>query len=297
MDELETLVRLAQAPHVSPARRQDAFSALVSRYQDMAYGYAYAILGDPDLAQDAAQDAFLAAYQHLAHLREPAAFPGWLRRIVLTQSSRLTRGRRLPVQPIDLAPPLAADQPDPATAIEGQELRRQLHAAIQALPEQQRTATLLYYVDGYSQREVAAFLEVSVDAVKKQLQRARRRLQERMMDMVRDDLHRHRPSKDDRLVRAVQLFASLHVAAEESQLDTVELMLIDGVDIDARDEEGRTLLHWTARHGHLDAAELLVNRQAALNIRDRSGQTPLQAAVERGHEAVANLLRRHGGCE
>ncbi len=117
------------------------------------------------------------------------------------------------------------------------------------------------------------------------------------MDMVRDDLHRRRPSQDDRLVRAVHLFASLHVAAEESQLDTVELMLIDGVDIDARDEEGRTLLHWAARHGHLDVIELLVNRQAALNIRDRSGQTPLQAAVARGHEAVAELLRRHGGRE
>jgi RNA polymerase sigma-70 factor (ECF subfamily) len=297
MDDLESLVRLAQAAHIGLARRHDAFRELVVRFQDMAYGYAYALLGDPHLAQDVTQDAFITAYQCLDQLREPRAFPGWLRRLVLTQSTRLLRGKRPPTRPIEEVSQLRSDQPDPAAAAEERELGEQIRAAIQSLPTDQRLVAVLCYIDGYSQREVAVFLEVSVDAVKKRLQRARGRLQERMLAMVRDDLHRHRPSRDDRLVRATSLFTSLTTTAEESQLTTIELMLVDGLDIDARDEAGRTLLHWAAEHGHLDAVELLVDRGANLGVRDASGMTALRAAAARGHEAVAELLRGRGGVE
>ena len=154
-------------------------------------------------------------------------------------------------------------------------------------------ATILYYVDGYSQREIAAFLEVSVDAVKKQLQRARSQLQERMIQMMRDDLHSQRPSKDARFVRKVKLSAVLNAAAEQGQLTMIELMLVDGVDIDAIEDDGGTLLHWAARQGHLDAVELLIERGATINIRDTAGKTPLDEAMEWGHAEVADLLRRH----
>ena len=63
--------------------RLAAFAEIVRRYQDMAYGCAYAILGDFHLAEDASQEAFVAAYRELPNLREPKAFAGWLRRPVL----------------------------------------------------------------------------------------------------------------------------------------------------------------------------------------------------------------------
>src|ERR1700704_3245088 len=75
--------------------RQTAFSLIVERYQDAAYGYALASLGDPHLAWDAAQEAFLTAYGSLEQLRSPEAFPGWLRRIVRTSCRRL-RGEHQP---------------------------------------------------------------------------------------------------------------------------------------------------------------------------------------------------------
>lgn len=293
MDEVESLVALAQAGHVTLARRHDAFSELVARFQDMAFGYAYAILGDTHLAQDAAQEAFLAAYQNLPQLRDPRAFPGWLRRIVLTQTTRLARAKHVPIQSIETIPSPSLPQHDLSAMIERQELQEHIHAAIQALPATQRMATILYYVDGYSQREIAAFLEVSVDAVKKQLQRARSQLQERMIQMMRDDLHSQRPSKDARFVRKVKLSAALNAAAEQGQLTMIELMLVDGVDIDAIEDDGGTLLHWAARQGHLDAVELLIERGATINIRDTAGKTPLHEAMEWGHAEVADLLRRH----
>ena len=58
VDSIEALIDRARAPDASLAMRQTAFSLIVERYQDAAYGYALAILGDPHLAWDAAQEAF-----------------------------------------------------------------------------------------------------------------------------------------------------------------------------------------------------------------------------------------------
>lgn len=295
MEELESLVALAQAPDISLVQRHAAFTSLVVRFQDMAYGYAYALLGDSHLAQDATQEAFLTAYQIVHQLREPRAFPGWLRRIILTKCQRLRRAEHTLIHSIGTLPERSSDQPDPSTTVEYQELQAQVQAAIQALPEPLRMATVLYYINGYSQSEVAAFLDVSVDAIKKRLQRARNQLQERMLAMARDNLRKQRPSQDDQFVQAVQLFMSLHAAAEQSQLTTIELMLVDGVDVGTINEDGQTLLHWAVQQGHREAVELLVTHGAPLNIRDRFGKTPLGEAMERGYEELAEVLRQHGG--
>ena len=71
------------------ARKGDdeAFEELIRRFQRMAVGYAFAILGDFQLAEDAAQEAFVEAYGKLAALREAEAFPGWLRKIVFKRAS------------------------------------------------------------------------------------------------------------------------------------------------------------------------------------------------------------------
>ena len=71
IEELKTLVVRAQEGNL------EAYSALVRRFQDMAVGYAYSLLGDFHLAEDAAQEAFVGLYLDLHRLREPASFLGW----------------------------------------------------------------------------------------------------------------------------------------------------------------------------------------------------------------------------
>jgi DNA-directed RNA polymerase specialized sigma24 family protein len=72
------------APLARAARAGDghAFAALVRAYQDIAVAYATSLLGDYHLAEDAAQEAYAEAHPALPALREPAAFPAWLRTIV-----------------------------------------------------------------------------------------------------------------------------------------------------------------------------------------------------------------------
>jgi DNA-directed RNA polymerase specialized sigma24 family protein len=68
MTALSSLVRAAQHGD------KDAFDQIVRRFQDLAYASAYAMIGDPYLAQDVAQEAFLDAYLNLPKLRDPAGF-------------------------------------------------------------------------------------------------------------------------------------------------------------------------------------------------------------------------------
>src|SRR5712692_187738 len=95
--ELRTRIRQAQLGDV------EAYEWIVRRFQDMAVGYAASILGDFHLAEDAAQEAFIEAWRDLPQLREPAAFAGWLRKIVFKQCDRLTRGKRAATVPMETA--------------------------------------------------------------------------------------------------------------------------------------------------------------------------------------------------
>ena len=180
----------------TPAERREAFGELVVRFQDMAFACAYAVLGDAFLAEDVAQEAFVVTWQKLDQLREPKAFPGWFKRIVLTQCNRLTRGIRLQIVPLEFAESSPTTDAGPHVVAEKQDLLTKVLTLIKSLPEDQRLATTLFYVNGYTQADIGAFLEVPVSTVNKRLYTARQRLKEGMVGEFKDNLHRRRPSRD-----------------------------------------------------------------------------------------------------
>jgi RNA polymerase sigma factor (sigma-70 family) len=298
-----------------------AFGDLVRRFQDLAYGLAYAYLGDHHQAQDAAQEAFIEALDGLRRLREPAAFPGWFRQIVLRRCGREVRGARAgPARtlPLAAAERVVADGSDPAQETERREAAAAVRAAIAALPEPQRLATTLYYIAEYSQSEVAAFLGVPVTTVKKRLFAARRRLKERMLTMVEDTLHQQRPSREDRFALTVQALAAVK-KGDAGALDA--LLRRDPALVDAV-EDGQPLLFVAGMYGYggrtrryapvvdllkahgagrdifsaayLDeaprAAALLQADPGLARATDATGMTALHHAAERGATEVARLL-------
>ena len=91
---------------------KQAYEPIVRRFQDMAVAYGYATLGDWQLAEDAAQEAFIAAYCELPALRDQQAFPGWFRRIVIKQIDRIRRRRPRDVV-LDELSKVPADQHNP----------------------------------------------------------------------------------------------------------------------------------------------------------------------------------------
>jgi RNA polymerase sigma factor (sigma-70 family) len=189
-----------------------AFTAVVRRFEDMAVGYAYSLLGDRDAAQDAAQEAFIEAYLCLKGLRAPHAFPSWLRRIVLKQCDRITRKAALPTVPLEAAAELPAREAGPAETLERQEVRRTVLAAVRSLPERERTTTTLFYINGYSLAEIGGFLEVPVGTVKRRLHSARQKLRERMMDLVGDSMKSQAADKGfaGRVTRVLEGVSRIH---------------------------------------------------------------------------------------
>lgn len=183
MQDVATLVMQARAAELDRDKRHAAFAELVNRFQNMAYHLAFGVLEDVYMAQDAAQEAFVAAYQSLEQLREPQAFPGWLKQIVVTQCHRLLRTKQVPTNPLELTPDLPTLGMEPGTAVEQIELRNKVLEAIQALPETEREVTKMFYLNGYSQQEIAGRLEIPVTTVKKRLQYARERLRGIMLAM------------------------------------------------------------------------------------------------------------------
>ena len=196
MNRVRALVISARDSRATLAEKREAFCELVSMFQDLAYAAAYAVLGDFSLAEDAAQEAFTSAWQKLDQLREPEAFPGWFRRLVLTECNRLTRGRRLRTIALDEGLDLHAPDPDPQSAIEKNELTKLAFAAITQLSLNERMVVMLFYVNEHSQSEISSFLNVPLTTVAKRLYSARLRLRVILMDRFKSDLSVHRPSRD-----------------------------------------------------------------------------------------------------
>lgn len=210
---------------------KEAFAKLVRRFQDMALVYAYALVGDFHLAEDVAQNAFVVAFEDLEKLKDAAAFPGWFRKIVFAQSQRIMRkDKGFRVVSLDGFKHLTAADPDPMTQVELQEVVTFVNQAIDMLPEHYAEVVLLYYLSDYSQKEIAAFLNVPLTTVEKRLQYARQLLKNRMVNMTKDDLQPKRVSQSDTFTNEVMAKVTIR-NINKQDISVVGHMMREGVNL------------------------------------------------------------------
>lgn len=155
---------------------------MLARHWDTAVFLSARVLGSPELARDAAQEAAIAAMTDLGRLRSPERFGAWFCGIALNVARRWLRQLRaeLPGLPADRACPA----PGPAELAESADTSARVREAIAALPDGQRDAVRLFYLQGLSHREVAGELGVSVGAVKSRLHQARAALAPRLAQAI-----------------------------------------------------------------------------------------------------------------
>ena len=179
-DEAAVIARAA-------AGDRTAFAQLMEHYQRACYGLAWRLLGDPDQAADATQDAFIHAYKAIGSYRG-GIFRSWLLRITANASyDILRRAQRRPSSPLPDPDEGAPELPDlgavnPESEATKSELYRHLEVALRRLPVDQRTAVVLCDVYGMDYNEVAAMTESALGTVKSRIHRGRLRLRELMAE-------------------------------------------------------------------------------------------------------------------
>ena len=155
---------------------RDAYRLLVRRYGDAIYAHALRMAGDPDVAADLAQEAFVTGYRRLDRLRDPARVGAWLFRIVANLARDHLRARRGGRIPLDALPDVPGDARPPDEAATAAEIRGRLGAALERLTPEQREVFVLKHVENRSYEEIAAVMQLSVGALKMRVHRARETL-------------------------------------------------------------------------------------------------------------------------
>lgn len=176
MNEEQTWIFQAQQGN------DEAFTRLVEQYQTPVFNLCYRMLGEPESAEDAAQESFLRAYQNISRYDRQRPFATWLLSIAAHHCIDRLRRRRFAVfsldaereeddRPAELPDRNAADPEEEAIRREEQE---GIQAALRGLEATDRAAIVLRYWYDFSEVEIADSLNLTVSAVKSRLHRARK---------------------------------------------------------------------------------------------------------------------------
>jgi RNA polymerase sigma-70 factor (ECF subfamily) len=162
---------------VTRAQKGDptAFTQVVEAYQRPVFNLCYRMLGDPEDAEDAAQETFLRAYDHMRRYDQQRSFSTWLLSIAAHYCIDQLRKRRMTFLSMDTHPNLDIPDtsPGPETTFHRNEDQQLIQNLLRSLGAQDRAAVVMYYWYDFSYDEIADSLSLSTSAVKSRLHRAR----------------------------------------------------------------------------------------------------------------------------
>jgi len=170
---------------------KENYRILVEKYQQMVFSTCMGFLHNKDDADDLTQEVFIQAYLSLSRFKGDAAFSTWLYRIAVNASLNKVRKsvKNLIMQRFDIlfgnekpleAPFSLSNEEDPENILIKHEHIEWLQKALDALPENQRTAIILSKYDDLPQKEIAEIMNTTEGAVEALLQRAKKNLREKL---------------------------------------------------------------------------------------------------------------------
>lgn len=159
--------------------RGQAFGVLVTRYMRPAYFVALGVTGNPEDAEDVAQESFLVALKRLEDCRDSERFGGWFLTIVRNRARNLLRRERLR-RGEELTPEISPGPGGPAEDLNQLEIREQLAKGMEGLSEVRRQVLLLHDLEGWKHREIAEKLRIPDGTVRSHLHFARKHLRDRL---------------------------------------------------------------------------------------------------------------------
>ncbi len=163
----------------------NSYNRLVIHYQQAVYNVAYRIMGEPQSAEDATQEAFISAYKALNRFRG-GSFKSWLMRIATNACyDELRRRKRRPQTSLDELTDdnesyafLRSPGQGPEDQQQTLEMMQAVEECLQTLPDDQRITAILGDVEGFDYKEIAEITRVSLGTVKSRMSRARSKLRD-----------------------------------------------------------------------------------------------------------------------
>ena len=153
----------------------EAFGHLVEMYQGPVYNLCYRMLGDPDEAEDAAQESFMRAFFSIQRYDNRRSFSTWLLSIAAHYCIDQLRRRRVKLIPFQdlLYEDISDSSPNPETATSIHEDQQRVRALLAGLNPTDRAVVILFYWYDFSYDQIAESMNLTVSAVKSRLHRAR----------------------------------------------------------------------------------------------------------------------------
>lgn len=169
-------------------REEKAFKQLVEEYQKMVFKTCMGIVHNDDDADDVAQEVFIEAFHSIDKFRADSKISTWLYRIAMNKSLNFIRDnkRNRLLQSIGLksTPDIPDDEHNydqPFEAVQQKQRKKIMDAAIDSLPENQRTAFVLSKFDELSYKEISEIMDISIPSVESLLFRAKQNLQKKLI--------------------------------------------------------------------------------------------------------------------
>ena len=177
------------------AGRREAFGQLVERYQNRLFHSLLHLLGSAEDAQDAAQEAFVNAFEKLGSFRGQSQFYSWLFRIAYNtavsskrKSGRMSVSLEARRDASGLEPSDGNPTSEPSYAMDVSDRQRLVQQALSELGEEFRTAVVLKEMDGMSYEEIADIVKVPLGTVRSRIHRARLELREKLSVLLRSEV-------------------------------------------------------------------------------------------------------------
>ena len=171
------------------------FTPLVEKYQGVVYGLVLSIVRDFSAAQDIVQEAFITAHEKIGQLRDPDRFASWLKKIALNRAKLHVREQRKREAVLSDQPAIAVPSPE-RIGPEKDEFEAGVTAIVGSLSERLKVPVTLCYMEDLRYREVARFLGIRENTLRKRLHDAKIRLQRQIIEMAEKTLKEHRLPKN-----------------------------------------------------------------------------------------------------
>ena len=162
--------------------QREAFTTLVSKWQDRIFTFCYRQLGESALAEEATQDVFVKVYTSIHSFRKESKFSTWLYRIAtnhcINLNNRHHRRQRDHHQSFDEMHNQPAEQHTPLQQLERRDFEHQLQRALHQLPEEHRVLLILRDIQDCSYEEIAEITQLNIGTIKSRIHRGRHNLRQ-----------------------------------------------------------------------------------------------------------------------